>query len=63
MMEPINNQIIHHDEILEATQLKKVAAFQSMLCNACQAQNAGQCVRDNGECPVDAVGWAYRKAS
>ncbi|MGZ7172025.1 MAG: hypothetical protein ACXVI1_12615 [Halobacteriota archaeon] len=60
---PISNKIVDHEAMLEATQLKKVAAFQTILCAACQTQNAGQCVREDGECPVDMVEGAYRRAS
>ncbi|MGZ4940465.1 MAG: hypothetical protein ACXV4Z_08330 [Halobacteriota archaeon] len=60
---PISNKIVDYDEMLEATQLKKVAAFQTILCSACQTQNAGQCVKKDGECPVDMVERAYRRAS
>jgi|GEM_PF-3392954 len=63
MTTPISNKTLNHDEVLEATRLKRVATFQHMLCNVCLAQNAGQCIRENGECPVDTVGWAYRRAS
>ncbi|MGZ7112125.1 MAG: hypothetical protein ACXVIU_12570 [Halobacteriota archaeon] len=63
MTTSISNKILNRDEILEADPLEKIAAFQNMLCNACQIQNAGQCVKDNGECPVDTVGRAYKRAS
>ncbi len=63
MTTPINNKILNLDEMLEADSRERVAAFQNMLCNACQIQNAGQCIKDDGECPVDTVGRAYKRAS
>ncbi|MGZ4864487.1 MAG: hypothetical protein ACXVIG_04310 [Halobacteriota archaeon] len=63
MTTSISNEILNYDEMVEADPLEKVAAFQNMLCNACQIQNAGQCVKDNGECPVHTVGRAYKTAS
>jgi len=55
MTTPISSKIVNYDETLEATKLRKVAEFQHMLCNTCQTLNAGQCVRESGECPVDLV--------
>lgn len=63
MTVPISNKILNREETLEADPREKVAAFQNMLCNACQIQNSGQCIKDDGECPVDTVGRAYKRAS
>ncbi|MGZ7171691.1 MAG: hypothetical protein ACXVI1_10895 [Halobacteriota archaeon] len=63
MTTPVSNKILNRDEMIEVFPPERVAAFQNMLCNACQIQNAGQCVKDNGECPVDTVGQAYKRAS
>ncbi len=63
MTTPTNSKELSGDQTLEADPRERVAAFQSMLCNACQIQNAGICVKDSGECPVDTVGRAYQRAS
>jgi|BarGraNGADG00211_3_1021988.scaffolds.fasta_scaffold115754_1 hypothetical protein len=63
MTTPIDNKILNYGEMLETNPLEKVAAFQNMLCNACQLQNAGECIKEHGECPVDTVGRAYKRAS
>ncbi len=60
---PISSKIINYDETLEATKLKEVVEFQHTLCNTCQILNAGQCMKESGECPVDLVEWAYGRAS
>ncbi len=60
---PVSAIILNSDKIMEAFPPERVTAFQTMLCNACQRQNAGECVRDTDECPVDTVTQAYKRAS
>ncbi len=47
--------------MVEADPPESVAAFQDMLCNACQKQNAGECVKDDDECPIATVARAYKR--
>jgi len=63
MARSISNKTLNRDEIIETDVPEKVAAFQNMLCNACQQQNAGECVKDTDECPIATVGRAYKRAS
>ncbi len=64
MTTPSKNKTLNPDEMtVEVLPSEKVAAFHNMLCNACQMQNAGACIKENGECPVDVVERAYKRAS
>ncbi|MGZ4885639.1 MAG: hypothetical protein ACXV5N_10005 [Halobacteriota archaeon] len=63
MATPISNKILNRDEMMEVFPPERVAAFQNMLCNACQQQNEGECVKDDDDCPIDTVGRAYKRAS
>ncbi len=64
MTTPSKDKILNTDMLMvEVFPSEKVAAFRNMLCNACQTQNAGACIKENGECPVDVVERAYKRAS
>ncbi|MGZ4883700.1 MAG: hypothetical protein ACXV5I_02695 [Halobacteriota archaeon] len=62
-MTTVTNKVLNRDEMMEADLPEKVAAFHYMLCNACQIQNAGECAKDDEECPIATVGRSYKRAS
>ena len=60
-MTNIDNKILNRDEMMEEDPPENVAAFHNMLCNACQKQNDGECIKEDAECPIVTVARAYRR--
>ncbi len=54
-------KILNRDELVEAEPPHEVIAFQGMLCGVCRNENAGECVKDDSECPIATVTRAYKR--